>query len=315
MLVNRYALLLTLPCLLLLPLCGCQRSTGAPGQAAQDEQANQAQVLAEIKSAQEQTARDLADMKQRQELEAREQAEPPVVRDLPVARAAADDAVKAVQSKNAEVAAAALKRLKRALESLAFELPGAIIARGADRALYDVQSQRAIGSKDFVDATLEIESAIGARATSGPAALVPDVLNDLEAAKKAVVAGNADDAIRLLGAIIERAMDLPAAAALSNALAAVRGAEEALQRQAWPVVAAELEEIDIQLAQVGKVVRPAVTTETQPETQTQPSAQPSPSTQPSPTPTPSPSPAVTQPPATSAPSATTQPPATPPPAS
>jgi nitroreductase len=129
-------------------------------------------------------------------------------------------------------------------------------------------------------ASLALLAASDAAISGRPAALVPDVLKDLEAGKTAVDKGNAEEAIKSLQAATDKAVAHPAAGLLNRAMAAARGAEEALYRQAWPVVVAELTEIDDRLAELSKsVAPPSTTTETtKPAAEAAPGGQAAPST-------------------------------------
>jgi cell wall-associated NlpC family hydrolase len=154
---------------------------------------------------------------------------------------------------------AALARLKRVLLGLAAELPGTLVVQHVDRALYIIRAQQSIASQEFMAASVSLLAASEAAVNGRPAALVPDVLKDIESAKAAVDKGNAEEAVKTLQTVIEKATTHPAAGVVNKALASVRGGEEALFRQAWPVVVAELTELDNRLAELSKSVAPPTT--------------------------------------------------------
>lgn len=247
---------------------GCNRTpAGQPGATSEGEnEAQRDELLKAMLQYQKETGESLQTLKEeiqrRQSLEADKAGDPPVVRDLGVTRFALSEAQKAAQAKNAEALGTAVARLKRVLAALGAELPAAVIIQHADRAQYYVQTQQAVGSREFVNASLALLSASDAALKGRPASLVPDVLKDIEAAKSAADKGNAEDALRSLGEVITKASGHPSLAQVRRMAAAVRGAEEALFRQAWPVVGAELTELEERLDELSKGLVPATETVT-----------------------------------------------------
>lgn len=267
MLVNRYPALLAL-CgvfllLVLLMVGGCQRSSGLPGQttAAQDKDA---QVLEEIRRT-GQSVEALAEQVQRQQsLEAQKTGDPAVVRDLAVARAALAEAQKrTAEASDMAAATAAVARLQRALLAISAELPAAEITQYADRALYRIEAQTSIGSRDFDQAAMELAAAYDAANKGRPAELVPAVARDLESALRALRKGDANSAAQTLRDVVKRATEHPSVAVLGRAQTAARGAQDALAREAWPVASAELAVVESLLTRI--VVAPP-TPEKKPET-------------------------------------------------
>ncbi|MEN6401234.1 MAG: hypothetical protein ABFD94_04765 [Armatimonadia bacterium] len=291
-------------------LAGCQRSATPQGQAQQTD--TNSQILQELRQYQEATGKNLAmlaeEVKRRQTLDAEKAGDPPVVRDLAVARDAVTEAQKAVEAHDAVATKSALDQLKRVLQSLDADLPGRAIVRNVDRAVYQIRTQQSIGSKEFPGATQELLMASDAGVSGRPAELVPDVLKEIETARASTARGDGASALQTLNAVLQK--PIPGGATLDNAQAAARGAEDSLQRLAWPVVAAELTEIGNLLKSFALVVAPekaapAATEETPAATSsttTPPAATP---TQPV-TPTQQPA-ATTQPMPQPAPQPTTQP--------
>lgn len=298
-------------------LNGCQRSNEPPSAAAQAETEN-----AQLREALERTGKSMeelaAQVEQQQSREAQQAGDPPVVRDLAVARATLTDAQKlAAQAKDAPTCAAVLARLRRVLQSIAAELPAAQIAQHADRAMYSIKASMAVASKDFSEGTLELVAAYDAANHGRPAELVPPVTSDLEGALKTLRKGDPEAALKALNDVIGKSLENAALKVLAQAQVEALGAETALNREAWTVVAAELSQLDSLLSQI-VVAQPAATkTETTtPATGTAaPAEGAAPATQPATAATTAPAPAATgqqpaatQPAATSAaPAATTQP--------
>lgn len=325
---NRLAVLL--PLLLLLGLLalatGCKRTdltaTG-PGTEASSETA---QILSALQKYQEATGNDLrnlvSEIKRQQSAQAEKAGDPPVARELKVSMSALDGAKQALEAKDAQAMATALGRLDRVVLALSAEIPAAVIGQHVDRALYVMDQQEAQASREFMVASLSLLTASEAAVNGRPPALVPDVLKDLEAAKSSLDAGNAPEARKALAVVVQAVTTHPSVLVLSRARLAIAGAREALARQAWPVVEAELKELEGRLKEVGSDIlpppaKPAATT---PETPAaiKPAAEPSaaPAATPAATPsapaasstaapsaTPSAPPAATPAPATPAPSA------------
>jgi hypothetical protein len=195
------------------------------------------------------------------------------LRDLAAARFFLNDAQKAADAKNAESLTAALRPLKRALNAMAAELPGTLIAQHLDRALYLIRNQQAVGSRELTVAAPELSAASAASVNGRPASVVPDVLGDLKSAKAAVGKGDAAEALKALQGALESIGKDTLAGTMARALASIRGAEDALGRFAWPVASAELGEIDSILTELSKTVAPqTVPAEKPAATETTPAA-------------------------------------------
>lgn len=318
---------LTIVCALCL-IVGCERkaSTEAGGSSAtapQDPNAQALQQLAESTKENNQSLKELVNtVNQQKELEAQRAGEPPLLRDLAAARFYLSDAQKAADAKNAESMTAALRPLKRVLSAMAAELPGTLIAQHIDRAVYLIRNQQAVGSRELTAASPELSAASEASSNGRPAAAAVDVLNDLKSAKAAVGRGDAAEALKALQSALADLGKDAMVGTMVRALASIRGAEEALGRFAWPVVSAELGELDNLLSELSKTVAPPAapvakptTTGAAPATGTATSAVPEAATSAAPgavaPAVPSAAPAAT-PPATQPAAPTTAPPAMPP---
>lgn len=296
---------------------GCQRST-ATGPAGQPTQDQNAAALEQIRQLQEKTGQDMAwlteQLKRQQSLQAEQSGNPPLVRDLGAARFYLTQAQTAATAKDAAALNTAIKPLRRVVNAMAGELPANLIAQRIDRAIYLIRNQQAMGSKELTPAAPELLAASDAAVNGRPAALVPDVLRDIETARTTVGRGGAAEALQTLQGVLDRLENDSMIQVLARAQDAVQGAMNAQARTAWPVVTAELAELDNILTDLSKTVAPQ-TVEKSPE---KPAAQPAAEQVPQPaatsalpnaTPSAAPAtPATTQPaPAATAPAPATQP--------
>jgi hypothetical protein len=242
---------------------GCKRSAApVAGQVPQDPNALLQQ---QIKQYQEETGRNMAalmdELKRQQSLENSKAGDPPLVRDLAAARFFLNDAQQAAEAKSVESMTPALAVLRRVTADLAGDLPGTQIAQHLDRAVYLIRNQQAAGSKEYAAASLELLAASEAAVNGRPAAAVPEVLKDIQAAKAAADRGAPGEALQSAQTALTAIASHPLASLLNQVQAAVRGAQDALDRQAWPVVTAELAELDNRLTELSKIVAPQAAAE------------------------------------------------------
>ncbi|MFO7946864.1 MAG: hypothetical protein R6V19_08610 [Armatimonadota bacterium] len=189
----------------------------------------------------------------------------PVIQDVTVARALADAAA---QAKDGEKQASLLHRLRFVLTVAYAELPASVIVRHLERARCQLgegqPSEEAISvaSREVMAA---IESAMGVT----PADLVPPVLTKLESVKESLDTGNIPTARMKIIEIQQQVTSHKVNRMLRQALAAAKGAEEAFNRQAEPVVAAELSVVESTLKKLcgiagvdEKTAKPAAASET-----------------------------------------------------
>ena len=248
---------------LLIGSIGCKRTetiTSATEEAVSaPTDAQQEKLLAEILEIQKATGSNLKtlveDLQRRQTMEADGSGDPALLRDLAVARAALGRARAAVESKDAEAAAAALRDLQLTLVSMQAELPANRIAQFASRALIMLGSEDGIG-QDLSAASAALLSAADAAINGRPTTLVPDMLKEIESARARVDKGEPQAARKAIEAIVTRASGHTSIGTMQKALAAARGASESLGRGAWPVVAAELAELGGKLDEIARTARP-----------------------------------------------------------
>ncbi|MHB8994967.1 MAG: hypothetical protein ACYC63_06945 [Armatimonadota bacterium] len=237
---------------------GCKRS--AAPVAGQQPQDPNALVLQQLKQYQEESGKNMAalmdELKRQQSLQESKAGDPPLVRDLATARFFLTDAKQAAEARSTESMGPALRILQRVTSNLASDLPAARIAQHLDRAVYLIRNQQAIGSKEYAGASLELLAASEAAVNGRPAVAVPDVLKDIQAAKAAADRGIPAEALQSAQAALTAIASHPLGSLLNRAQAAVRGAQAALDRQAWPVVTAELAELDGVLSELSKIVEP-----------------------------------------------------------
>lgn len=245
---------------------GCERSL-APS-SLQTPQDQSAAALEQIRQLQEKTGQNMAwlteQIRRQQALQADQAGNPPLVKDLAAARYYLTQAQTAanVSTKDDKTLTAALRPLRRVINAMAAELPAVLIAQRVDRAIYLIHSQQANGSKELTAAAPELLAASDLAVNGRPAAIVPDVLKEIEAARTAVGKGSAADALQTLQSVLDRLEADSMIGVLERAQAAVTGAQQAQARTAWPVVAAELEELDNILSGLSKTIAPESTEKT-----------------------------------------------------
>jgi len=234
-------------------LGGCQRVPGAPGQTASKTDEDENAKLREILERTGQTMEQLiAQVELQQTREAQKLGDPPVVRDLAVARAALAEAQKAAtaSAKDTNATAAALSRLRRVLQSIAAELPAALISQYVDRALYRLHAALSVGSSQFAEALQELVAAYDVAHSGRPAELVPAVANELDNAIKALKKKDPSGTVQILNEVLAKTTEHAAVKALAQAQLEAFYAQQALQRGAWAVVAAELAELENVLSEI-----------------------------------------------------------------
>ncbi len=167
--------------------------------------------------------------------------------DLRVAKALTGVARSGAANKQAEKTDAALGRLVATLRALRTEIPAAVIAQHLERALIAISNLPAQQAGNAASSSLlaAIDTAMQA-----PAPLVPEVVDAVERAK-----GKVDDEQLQQGAeqiveILDQLRDDATVNLLDSASGSVRGAQDALQRTAWPVLIAELDQLEAMLSQL-----------------------------------------------------------------
>lgn len=226
----------------------------------------QSKMLQEILEYQKKSGRDMAqmldDLKAQKAAEDAAKGPHPLVRDLAVARQLAAEAQ---ETDDAKDLASLLHRIQFTLMTMLAEAPAGTIVRRLERARLALTLEQP-SAEDLSQAAKELMAALDSNLGVEPAELVPAVLTKLEAAKKKLDDGDAKGARRRIMEAQEQAASHQLNLVLRKALAAAKGAEEALNRSADLVVKAELEELS---AMLDKVAAVAVIKTAEPEVETE----------------------------------------------
>jgi len=226
----------------------------------------QSRMLQEILEYQKKSGRDMAqmldDLKAQKAAEDAAKGPHPLVRDLAVARQLAAEAQ---ETDDAKDMASLLHRIQFTLMTMLAEAPAGTIVRRLERARLALTLEQP-SAEDLSQAAKELMAALDSNLGVEPAELVPAVLTKLEAAKKKLDDGDAKGARRRIVEAQEQAASHQLNLVLRKALAAAKGAEEALNRSADLVVKAELEELS---AMLDKVAAVAVVKTAEPEVETE----------------------------------------------
>lgn len=249
-------------------LSGCQPTSVTPvGQQAAEGPAlsdEQSAMLQEILEFQRKTGQGmtqlLADLETQRAAELAAKGPHPLVLDLAVARQLTAEAQKTDDTKQLTVL---LRRLQASLISMMAEAPAGLVVRQLERARLALALEQP-SAEDLSEASKALMRALDGTLGVEPSELVPPILTRLEAAKKKLDEGDAGAARQLILEAQEQASTHQLNLMLRKALAAVRGAEEALNRDASQVVKAELAELE---AMLDKVAAIAVIKTAQPQTQ------------------------------------------------
>ncbi len=167
--------------------------------------------------------------------------------DLRVAKALVAAARSGAANKQAEKTTAALGRLVATLRALRAEIPAAVIAQHLERALIAISNLPAPQAVSAASSSLlaAIDTAMQA-----PAPLVPEVVDSVERAKSRVDDEQLQHGGEQILEILDRLRDDATVELLDTANGSVRGAQDALQRAAWPVLIAELDQLEAMLSQL-----------------------------------------------------------------
>lgn len=244
---------------LLVVLVGCETTpTGTAGGSTSHQTISEKQLelLDRIIKYQERTGVKLealaSEAERRQALAEAAAGPPDVVKDLGAAQSVLSQAAAAAQVGDEDRTASALGRLSGIVLSMRAELPAAVMCQ---------QVERAMGALQATDPRLHEASAAllvaldtGVRNTTPR--LVPEVLKDIQLAKGHVDNARPVAAVTVLEAVLRKSSKETVARLLAKAGAGVAGAQDALQREAWPVVQAELIEVDRLLGEASARVQP-----------------------------------------------------------
>lgn len=234
---------------LVLCLVGCQRGElpQKTGAAAKEGAANQEQqeMLQAILKYQQDTGKSLGDLVkeiERQNAVQQQLTGPsPVDRDLSVARALLVEARRCVNSEDRDGALALLNRLEATVNTLQAEIPAAQMRAFLERAAFALQGSSLGVEADVASAS--VLAALDVALKSPNAALVPSVVQDLEKTKAQVDRGEYKEGLAAIQQLTQTVMGHVSVRLLRNAAAGVRGAREAMEREAGLVVLAELDQL------------------------------------------------------------------------
>lgn len=241
----------------LVMLVGCELAPpGSTPSGGSTEQANvtqeQQRLLEEIKKIQQQTGHNLQtlvqDAQQRAARERSEEGMPGVVEDIMAAQAVVGDATEAAQLEKASEAAAAISRLRGIVLGMLAERPASVVRRHCERALAYLH----LSTPLLDEASAELTAAYDVTAAGPDAAGVQALLNQ---AKTHLADGGAQDASKVILTVIGKTGDEKSVTLISQMFAELNGAVAALDRQAWPVVQAELNEVRRMLDELAVQVR------------------------------------------------------------
>ena len=182
---------------------------------------------------------------------------PTLEKDIQVSRLLLYGAQTAAQAKSQADTSASLQRLERVLNAVMAELPAAEMQLDLERALYALKQETGADAITHASGALLLAVNVGTKATLPT--LVPTVVKDIEAAKAKVDKKDTPGAQKAIGELVTKVSGHASIKCVSNALAGVRGAQEALLRQAWPVVLAELQQVDALFGELVQVSQPAAT--------------------------------------------------------
>jgi hypothetical protein len=243
-------------CAYLLPLCfalllpGCQHGplpTAAPEKSQQQTagESEQEKLLKEILEYQQKTGNSLEslvkEIERRKAIEQQAMGPSPLERDLMVARALLVSVRRAVNSEDREAALPLLRRLAATIDVMQAEAPAAQIRTYLERAGFALQGSTLGVEADVASAS--ILAALDCALKSPNAALVPPIVQELEATKKKVDGGNYKEALGAILKLIGTADSHTSVRLLDQCAAGVRGAREAMERDAGLVVLAELDQL------------------------------------------------------------------------
>jgi len=161
--------------------------------------------------------------------------------DLRVAKALVAAARSGAANKQAEKTTAALGRLAATLRTLRTEIPAAVIAQHLERALIAISN---LPARQAVSAASSSLLAAIDTAMQAPAPLVPEVVDSIESAKGKVDGEQLQKAAEQVLEILADLWDDATVELLDTASGSVRGAQDALRREAWPVLVAELDQLE-----------------------------------------------------------------------
>lgn len=260
---------------LVVVLCGCKyaplpaektpEATQTPVASVDPEQKELLEGILDYQKKTGSTLDGLAkEIERRKGAEAQAMGPSPLQRDYNVARALLVAARRAAQSELRDETAGALKRLRSTIGVMLAEAPAAQIRVFLERGILALQGSAGGVEADVASASLLAALDVALRAPDAP--LVPaDIAKPLEKAKQQVDGGDYKDALKAMESLVSTCSSEATLLILIQAEGGVRGAQEAMARNAWSVVLAELDNLSDVLNRLGtelKAAPPAVETET-----------------------------------------------------
>ncbi|MGC9319365.1 MAG: hypothetical protein ACP5KN_15135 [Armatimonadota bacterium] len=230
----------------LIVIVGCQTSLEVPGTEAgrsgegamsAEEQQRWNELVTKIEKLEER-GYTLEQLIERQEKQEQAEAVPALDKDLMAVRSVLADAIEYSGSKRASETHDALQRLDALLRALTDDLPASRIIIHCERALAYL-SQNALNEAD-AELTAAYDIAHEARPQLRPAQVEQMIQSK---AREQIAAGRPRDAATVVRAIIERCARHPSLETMTRVRQGLSGAMDALDRDVWPVVSAELFEM------------------------------------------------------------------------
>ena len=237
--------LVTCLCAAIVILVGCELAP--PGSTPSGDATDQTDVtqeqrmlLEDIRTLQQQTGQNLQalveDAQQRAARERSAEGLPGIVEDIMAAQVIISDATDAAQLEKATEAAAAISRLRGIAFGMLTETSASVVQRHCERAL----AYLSLSTPRLDEAAAELTTAYDVTAGGPDSAGVQTLLDQ---AKTHLNRGDDHNASKVIGTIIDKTSGEESVVLIEKMLAGLDGATAALDRQAWPVVSAELQEV------------------------------------------------------------------------
>ena len=179
--------------------------------------------------------------------------------DVRVAKALVGAARRAATSKGVDKTTAALNRLYPALGNLRSQIPAALITQHLERALVAISTSSAEEAVNLASGYLLKAVDV---AMQSPARIVPDVMQDIERAKSSVDKNNLGKGANEILAVLDKLAGHESIEIVEKAIGEAAAAQQAVGREAWPVISAELDQLDGLLAKLQEKIEEEMTTVT-----------------------------------------------------
>jgi len=207
------------------------------------------------------------DMARREAMEAVSAGPTPVQSDFGVARELLVSARRAVQSENWDDARGYLGRVQATIYALMAEVPAGQIRTHLERAA-SALSGSSIGIQADL-ASISVLAALDVALKNEDAPIVPDLARGLEKTKKTVDQGKYKTARKEIDEFIGTVSTHRTLVMLERAASGVRGAMDAMEREAGLVVIAELDQVSELFTKFAATLRAAPLTQPGPEPSTE----------------------------------------------